>query len=283
MVSLPSPTRDQDIWQPEGRGFGLLASYARHPRLHPGKVRLVRFLQRFFRRKIVRHPGGGRLHLDGAEYLGWSVLAHGAFEPRSLALAIDLMRPGGVFLDVGANRGLFSVAVGAATGCPVVAIEPAAINFPWLLANLALNPDLRVTPVNCCASSENTLLQLDAGEAANSAWTRVHEGSVSPALPRIAGLKLDLILQRLDAPNVRLLKIDVEGYELEVFRGLDWSGPYRPRHVLMECHPAETAKLAFLRDRDYTVSTVLRDELRNEAEFPEGNLLFTDQRAADTA
>jgi FkbM family methyltransferase len=265
-------------WMPEGRLFTLLASYARTPLAHPAKVRILRILARCLRTKIVRHTEGGRMKIDETEYIGWSLFNRGSFEPQSVALAIRLMREGGVFLDVGANRGLFSVAVGAATGCEVVSVEPSPDNFTSLLANLKLNPGIRVTPVHCCASPRAMLLQMCSENDALSAWTKVSETASADTLPRVAGLSLDLILGTLRTPSVHLLKIDVEGYELDVLRGLDCDGPHRPNHILMECNPGDHDKVRYLQERGYQARTIHGEDPPKVGDFPEGNLFFSDTR-----
>jgi FkbM family methyltransferase len=271
-------------WEPESAGvFALLAAYARS-KPHPAKVRLIRAIERRIDRKILRcSEGGGRLQIDGSEYLGWALLTQRTFEPLTISLAMTLMRPGGLFLDIGANRGLFSVAVGAAAGCDVICIEPDAANFLHLLQNLRLNPGLRVTPVNCCVGSRNSLLQLIPGGEGLSAWTKVRTDGRVPFQPYTASLVLGMVLEELRAPGPRLMKIDVEGYEAEVFRGLDWDGPYRPRHVIMECDPGELEKIQFLRDRDYEPRTVAGHPISEVSAFPEGNLHFIDRRSPEHA
>lgn len=270
---LPAP------WQAEGLLLRLLALYARRVPGHPAKLRFVRAWERRLRRKIIRHPGGGLLHLDGTDYIDWSLLTTGHFEPRSLALAIKLMNPGGVMLDVGANHGLFSIAVSAATGCQSVAVEPEPAIYCRLLENLALNPDLAITPVHCCATPAPMLVQLETPPPGHGAWTRVHRGKPTARSPRVAGLSLASIIRELEITAVRLLKIDIEGYEPEAMKGLDWTGSQRPKYVLMECDPAEDEKLEFLRSRGYVATTVTGEALVGLSHFPEGNLLFVDETA----
>ena len=163
-----------------------------------------------------------------------------------------------------------------AAQCKVIAIEPARETFKTLMDNVFLNPGLDIHPVNCCASSRDSLLQLSSEGDGRSAWTRVHTDEDEAGKPYIPGLTLNLILECLQAPNVRLLKIDVEGYELEVFRGLEWNGVRRPELVLMECSPNEHAKRQFLLDRGYSCETVDGRKVEEADEYPEGNLLFRD-------
>src|SRR5882724_8540911 len=159
-------------WTPEGWAFNTLARYTRSAFNHPAKVRLVRFLGCLIANRVVRFSGGGRIAIDMCDYIGWALLMQRSWEPHSLARSIELMKggDGSVFLDVGAHHGLFAIAVAAAAGCEVVAVEPSLQNFGILLGNLRINPGLKVSPVNCCASPDETLLQLTSEAEGRSAW-----------------------------------------------------------------------------------------------------------------
>ena len=269
---MPS-IHQSDTWQMEGFFASLLASYARRFPAHPCKLRIVNLLSTFLRQARVRHPGGGLLRFVPGDYLAWALLVQGSFEPRSLALAISLMSKNGVLLDVGANLGLFSVATAAATGCHVVAIEPEPVNFARLQENLSLNPDLAITPVNCAATPSSMEVVLENAQPGLHAWTRVNPQAADGGI-RVPGRPLERILQDAGIAAVELLKIDVEGYEPEALAGLDWSGPRRPRHVLMECSPTDAVKLRFMAERGFVARTIDGAPTDGLAEFPEGNVHF---------
>lgn len=268
MLNTPA----EGCWAMEGAWAALLAAYARNCPEHPGKLRIVNRLSSLLGNTRVRHPGGGRLRFVPGDYLAWALLTKGGFEPRSVSLAIRLMHDHGVLLDVGANLGLYSIAVAAATGCRVVAVEPEPVNFARLRANLSLNPGLDIVPVNCAATPTATEVLLE-NDPARPAWTRVNPLADAGSL-RVPGRPLEQILQETGTTAVELLKIDVEGYEPEALAGLDWTGPHRPRHVLMECSPHDEAKLRFMAERGYEAFTVEGAPVAGLAEFPEENLHF---------
>jgi FkbM family methyltransferase len=64
---------------------------------------------------------------------------------------------------------------------------------------------------------------------------------------------LDDILAEACAPQpIDLLSVDVEGHELDVLRGFDFSR-WQPRLILLEDHVTSTAKHHFLRDNGYAL------------------------------
>jgi FkbM family methyltransferase len=272
MLSAPQvPAADR--WRLASAPGRLLSAYARRMPEHPGKLRLVTRLAGALD-TTARHPSGGVIALEPQDYLGWSILVTGGFEPASLALAINLMRGArGSFVDIGANVGLYTVAVTRATGCRTLAIEPEPHNFARLEANLALNPGLDVAPVNCAATPAATTVTLAATKPGERAWTQIGD-STKPGTT-VAGRPLEEILRTAGVSAVALIKIDVEGYEPEALAGLDWRGPLRPRAVLMECSPLDAAKLVLMERHGYDARTIDGRPCAGLTEFPEGNVLFT--------
>ncbi|HXV77005.1 MAG TPA: FkbM family methyltransferase, partial [Candidatus Polarisedimenticolaceae bacterium] len=153
-----------------------------------------------------------------------------------LAAARELVRPGDVVWDVGANVGLFSFAA-AGRSRPdgrVLAIEP----DPWLaqLVNRSatLNPDLlgrfNVLQAALTERAGDAVLHVARrGRAANYVagfMPSTQTGGVREALA-VRAVTLDALLD--DWPRPDVLKIDVEGAEASVLRGA--------RRVLHEVRP----------------------------------------------
>jgi len=79
----------------------LLAGYLRHLPDHSGKVRLVNLVRRVVPANAwvaLDAQTATVLSVDPDEYIGWSVLSRGDFEPQSIALCLDIMhKQGGWF------------------------------------------------------------------------------------------------------------------------------------------------------------------------------------------
>jgi FkbM family methyltransferase len=149
-------------------------------------------------------------------------------EPE-LRLLGKLAPRAGVFVDVGANRGVYSF-VARRSGLDVVALEP----NPDLAAFLRDWADDRVVVVEASASDRAGAAVLEiplAGETELDGLGRVVLGTAVPKgadherpahAPgpaarhvRVASVRLD----DLGLRNVAVVKIDVEGHELEVLEG----------------------------------------------------------------
>lgn len=216
------------------------------------------------------------------DYVCWSLVNEGAFEPRSLALCTALMRESaGIFLDVGAHLGLYTMTVGAGAGCPVISVEPNPRTFAQLSHNARLNPGVSAQLVNVGATAQPCFLNLSDEPAGLSAWTKIVGTSATERPGSIPGQRLDDILADRNADPIRVLKIDVEGHEIEAFKGLAWSGRHRPAHVIMECHPLQTDRIEFLASRGYEARTIdgAPPDGAFPTGFPEDNLHFIDTQA----
>ncbi len=134
------------------------------------------------------------------------------------------LKKSGVFYDIGANIGIFTLPAAYIVGEEgrVVAFEAAPANFNRLLENLELNNLTNVTTFGLGLSSENTTATLyrptnRLGEGGHSLLnTGVPHGGVSTILLA----RLDDLVELWNLPTPDLVKIDVEGAEMDVLTGM---------------------------------------------------------------
>lgn len=167
--------------------------------------------------------GGYTLEVADGDYLGERLAGGKPYERRVLRIAARLAR-GGLFVDVGAHIGNHSVYV-AKTGAKVVAIEPHPDTFEILERNVASN-GLTVDLVNaaCGASSAQASIELNDPANTGSAVITVGGGTIRVVTLDSLGL----------APSV--VKIDVEGHELEVLKGAEQTLIAHRPAVIVEHH-----------------------------------------------
>jgi FkbM family methyltransferase len=161
----------------------------------------------------------------------WNLNKWGRFKCADLASTIQFM-PGwepmvklevenckGLFVDVGANIGFYSV-MAAKKGNKVVALEPNPRAFEVLVENLLANRVERfVQPYNFAAWSENGPLRLKEGK--HTDVSRVESDGTA-----IYGARLDSLLK--DEEPV-LMKLDAEGSEPQILKGC--------KQTIERCHP----------------------------------------------
>ncbi len=135
------------------------------------------------------------------------------YEAGTCRILLNQLRPGGTFIDIGANNGYFSVLASSIVGATgrVVAIEPQPDAVRRLHNNITLNScnqNVEIHQVAVGVGGPTTHMSVDNFEDGRSSL--VYGGGKKIVVPLVP---LDDILGNL-SPN--LLKIDVEGYELEV-------------------------------------------------------------------
>ena len=113
-----------------------------------------------------------------------------------------------LFVDVGANIGLYSVIAGR-NGNDVISFEPEPRTYSFLKENLSKNEVATSEAYNCAAWDSEGFVDLKKGWT--TAWTQTVEGS------QIRATTVDSVL-RGRVPG--LVKIDVEGSELKVLQGM---------------------------------------------------------------
>jgi FkbM family methyltransferase len=172
-------------------------------------------------REFEFSTGGGTVVVGWDEIVGRHILREGSFEPAELAAALACVRPGDTAIDVGANIGLLTVplALAVASAGLVVAIEPLPTNVRRLRANLARNGLDAVRIVEAAVGEADGRATLHtAGDPAFGSLREIVKHRTSGDLD-VELRSLDSLWAELGRPAVALVKIDVEGAELEVLDG----------------------------------------------------------------
>jgi len=117
--------------------------------------------------------------------------------------------PKETFVDVGAHIGSHSLRA-AKVGEEVIAIEPNPESFAMLMKNIKDNNFHNITAYNTAlwSSEEELILQLDQGSS-----TIYHDSNERPKV-KVKAVPLD----KLKLKKINLLKIEVEGEEVEVLK-----------------------------------------------------------------
>lgn len=224
--------------------------------------------------EVVTRLDGSQLALDLRDHIQWMTYYFGAHEPHLLPVVRALVRPGYSVVDLGAHIGTYALRFGRfyqswADGAPwVLAAEPTPALFERLQQHLALNDLLRVVRAAPVAVSDNAgeaLLYLsDYPNSANNALRDLrgsHPHTQDGRTVRVQRVRLDDLVVEVGLHRpAGLIKADIEGAELEAFRGAEALIQADRPFVLFEAHPVWMQRfgytlsdmLAFWRERDYT-------------------------------
>jgi FkbM family methyltransferase len=132
----------------------------------------------------------------------------------------DFRRPPQTIIDAGANVGLASVYFASTfPDARIIAIEPEEQNFELLKRNVAGFPN--VTPVHGALWNEDTEISvIDPGLGESGYVTDGNESDAAKDYEnrgRVRAYSMDSLIEKFDLETIDILKVDIEGAELEVF------------------------------------------------------------------
>lgn len=168
---------------------------------------------------IRRCRYGYFMFLRGDTYVGRSLELYGEYSEAEVALFRELLRPGAVVVEAGANLGALTVPLAAIVGPAgrVVAAEPQGPLYNVLCGNLALNGIMNVIPLRAAmgrANGQVTVPVVGYEGKGNYGGVAVN-GDGATRMESVPQVSIDALrLGRLD-----LLKADVEGSEVNVLTG----------------------------------------------------------------
>jgi FkbM family methyltransferase len=138
----------------------------------------------------------------------------GLAEPSDMCFVLHALRPGNIFVDVGANVGVYTILASGAVGAFSIAIEPLPKTFQQLKRNVALNNLFSLVELLNHAVGEKSEARkfTTAYDAMNHI---VSTGEIVNAC-EVPVIRLD---EALAGRVPAVMKVDVEGYELPTLRG----------------------------------------------------------------
>jgi FkbM family methyltransferase len=120
-------------------------------------------------------------------------------------------------VDVGAHIGMASILFALKyPTARIIAIEPEPSNFAALVRNTG--PYKTITPIQAALWREDGEVTLGPSDAhPKGAFQIVENGS-----QRVRAIKMDTLMREMGVASIDLLKVDIEGAEIEVFESCPW-------------------------------------------------------------
>jgi len=163
-----------------------------------------------------------------------------------LANLLSLCDAHTLFVDIGANVGIYSLLVASQTGAQVLAFEPVRSTFQALVRNCSLNPALPITQLNLAIGAAPEVVQMTAlpGSCIN------HVTPVAKQSRELHQQAFQLCLDQLQLPELAngfgkiVIKIDVERHEFEVLTGAqNLLSSSIPMALCIEIDPVDSLRL----------------------------------------
>jgi FkbM family methyltransferase len=187
-------------------------------------------------------------------------------EPLATQLVKQLLKPGMNVVDIGGNLGYYALLEAQMVGDAgrVIAIEPVAANFAQLSKNVEANGYRNILLHNVAIGASNGTAPMYLSKKSN--WHSLHPVPWETREITVPVSTLDALLAQHKLPSVDLIRMDLEGYEVEVIHGMaETVKNYSPR-LLVELHPhmigaeAVVGYLRHLKALGYELDWVLDNE-----------------------
>jgi len=237
---------------------------------------------RFVKRALdwgVLHPtwfqfrAGLWMKLDFRDEIQREILLRHVWDPRITEFVLTNLSPGMLFMDIGANVGHFTLVAAQRVGPSgrVVAVEPNPSVAEQLRQNIARSglSNVAVVEAACSGANERRSFYLaDAsgiGTTGGSSFSR--QNAETDTCVEVACLTVDQLVESTKTTHVDLVKIDVEGAEMSVLRGMTGTlKRFRPR-LITEIHPKKLESfgtnpadvIAFVEGFGYRIAEIKRE------------------------
>jgi FkbM family methyltransferase len=208
---------------------------------------IARLASRPFVARLPRDLGGARFICDLQDTIAREVCFTGRYEPQETQLAARLLGPGMSAVDVGANWGYFTLVCAHLVGAAgrVLALEPHPRLAAMLQENVRANRLSQVDVLAIAAGVERGYPAFVGFDERSGNWGLSRAARPSETADfECASASLDSLVDGRRGDRVDLVKMDIEGGEADAIEGMSRGlAARRYRYVLLECHPAELARI----------------------------------------
>ena len=201
----------------------LVEKYIRHIPFQTGKLTLLNHFMWRERTTIISTVFGTRMKVRTNDLVQGYIYYFGIWEPNLAYFIKERLERNShrTFIDVGANVGFFSLLAAKllSTG-KVVAIEAFPSFYEKLLENVRLNKNNNIRVINLAATEKPCQISIYHAGNSNEGATTSLKGKFQSEPVEVKGLPLSDILSDSEIKMAKLIKIDTEGAEYSVLRGL---------------------------------------------------------------
>lgn len=228
-------------WTKEGDPIALFCAIARgvimkcigFKRFPQLQVLRARSKTRYVEREIV----GNKMYLDLKDPgISSDLLRDGIREPFLTESIQKEIKEGDVIVDIGANIGYYALQEARLAGDngKVYAIEPVPGNVELLKKNIELNNYSNMKVFQLAVGDVNKTDYIYVSDCRNTASMIKTQASIDKVPVQVT--TLDKFLENKPLPN--LIRMDVEGYEVEIVKGMTkLLESNKPLKLIVELHP----------------------------------------------
>jgi FkbM family methyltransferase len=164
------------------------------------------------------------MEVHPADLIGRDIMETGCYEPETVDFVQAFLKPGMTFFDIGANIGQYSLLGSGLVGPNGVvhAFEPDPLVCDVLQRNLRLNGCDNVVPNRAAVARQDgtqaLCLSISDGLGTTSLSPSLYDSGLREQVKTVC---LDSYARSRSLPRVDLMKLDIEGAELQALQGAE--------------------------------------------------------------
>ncbi len=210
---------------PNFRGKSRLASILLHRLIQSNDPELL----------VPLRNGNGTIICRLKDWIPWNIFIHGNYISETVHenYMLEKARNANVILDIGANIGYYSVQFSSVSSGKIYSFEPMQYQHAVLLRNLELNGRQNVTVLKQIVSDTSDAKRIYFSGTENTGASSMTRESV--VFEDVESLTIDSFCENHGIDAIDLIKIDVEGHEMSVLRGMKRClEHHRVKHLFIE-------------------------------------------------
>lgn len=172
--------------------------------------------------KRIKYKKGIILELHIDDWIQENLFFTGKYEETELRFIEKWLKKGNVFLDVGANIGLYTLLASKLVGedGTVIAFEPFNKNFHSLKKNVLLNNRKNILLENLAVAETSKQIDIFYNDQLSNLGMASSYLSVNTDSEKIDAVSIDNYFKKHSVKTISFIKIDVEGGEYPVLLGM---------------------------------------------------------------
>jgi FkbM family methyltransferase len=169
---------------------------------------------------VITEPMYGHRMQTNPDYI--DLIKGQGYEKGTTKLFTELVKEGMNVVDIGANIGYYTLLAARRVGPHgrVYAFEPEPQNFKLLTENLRLNGYKNVIAVQKAVSNKSGTVSLFLGMRGSGTHSLVSTRDYSKEAIGIEAVTLDEFFEKAGTPDIHVIKMDIEGWEMEALDGM---------------------------------------------------------------
>lgn len=180
-------------------------------------MKLTGALDRIYTKKL---RNGYLMQVNPTEHIQQQLFWYGYYEKEVIAVWETLMQSDFTVLDIGANTGYYSL-IASRKAKQVYAFEPSSVMRIELEQNIALNSiqNISIEPYAVSDQSGVATIYLSGSDNTGMSGLQPPE-NFSGATEQVNMISIDDWIVSKGSPRINAIKIDVEGAEMKVLKGM---------------------------------------------------------------